>query len=208
MTGRAMRSPGDVLYNFHWVVPGEIARSAQAYGGLLGPFLKRHGIRSVLNLRGPNPKFSWWHYEKRVTGQLDVTHLDLPLNSRNLVLRLHITKMLSFLDAAHKPVLVKCSGGQDRTSFVCALYIVHRKGWQAYDDAVKQFSRWPYLHFPKQHQRWLREFLPYAREQANGKPLLEWAEQSYTPAHFKQWLEARGMSDYFRALYDRPPRGL
>ena len=36
-----MRSPGQILYNFHWVVPGEAARSAQAYAG----FLSRNGSR-------------------------------------------------------------------------------------------------------------------------------------------------------------------
>jgi hypothetical protein len=203
-----MRSPGDVLYNFHWVVPGEVARSSQSYAGFLGPFLKRHGILSVLNLRGPNPKFRWWHYEKRVTDRLGVEHVDVPLNSRSLVLRLQLSKMLQAFDSTRKPLLIKCSGGQDRTSFACALYIIHRKGWQAYDEAEKQFSRWPYLHLPKQHQRWLRQFLIYAREQAAGATLLKWGEQSYTPEHFRQWLEARGMGDHFRGLYKRPPRGL
>ena len=47
-----MRSVPDILYNFHWVVPGEAARSAQAYAGFLGPFLSAHGIRSEIKLRG------------------------------------------------------------------------------------------------------------------------------------------------------------
>ena len=42
-----MRSLSDVLYNFHWVVPGKAARSAQAYAGFLGPFLKARGIRTA-----------------------------------------------------------------------------------------------------------------------------------------------------------------
>ena len=203
-----MRSLGDVLYNFHWVVPGKVARSSQAYAGLLSPFLKRHGIRSVLNLRGPNPKFRWWHYEKRVTDKLDIEHVDLPLNSRNLVLQLQLSKLLRAFDAMTAPVLVKCSGGQDRTSFACALYIIHRDGWGAYGTAMKQFSRWPYLHFPKPHQRWLREFPTYAREQSAGVPLLQWVEQSYLPEHFRLWLKTGGKENFFRGLYKRPPRGL
>jgi hypothetical protein len=203
-----MRSFRDVLYNFHWVLDGEIARSAQAYAGFLGSFLRAHGIRSVLNLRGPNPAFCWWHYEKRVTEKLGIEHIDLPLNSRKLVIRVQLLKMMQVFESAPKPMLIKCSGGQDRTSFACALYLIHRKGWQAYDEAEKQFSRWPYLHFPKMHQRWLRQFLNYACEQCAGAPLQDWVEQSYTPEHFREWLQARGMGDYFRGLHGKPPRGL
>jgi hypothetical protein len=203
-----MRSPGDMLYNFHWVVPGEIGRSAQAYAGFLAPFLTRHGIRSVLNLRGPNPKFRWWHYEKRVCARLGVTHFDMPLNSRNLVLRLQLTRMLDFMHTAQAPLLVKCSGGQDRTSFACALHLLDRKGWRHFDDAMAQFGRWPYLHFPKAHQRWLKQFFVYGRGQAGDKPLRRWIEDDYTPEDFKAWLDAHGMKDVYRTLYTAPPRGL
>jgi hypothetical protein len=203
-----MRSFGDTLYNFHWVIPGEIARSAQAYAGFLGPFLKRHGIRSVLNLRGPNPSFGWWHYEKRVTDSMDVTHSDMPLNSRNLVLRLQLTRILDFMHTAPKPLLVKCSGGQDRTSFACALYLLDRKGWSRFDEAMEQFSRWPYLHFPKTHQRWLKQFFLYARAHVGDKSLREWIEEDYAPEDFKAWLDANDMKDFYRTLYKAPPRGL
>jgi hypothetical protein len=203
-----MRSVGDTLYNFHWVLPGEIARSAQAYAGFLGPFLTRHGMRAVLNLRGPNPKFRWWHYEKRVCDRLGVTHFDMPLNSRNLVLRLQLTSMLDFMQTAPKPLLVKCSGGQDRTSFACALFLLNKNGWSYFDEAMMQFSRWPYLHFPKTHQRWLKQFFLYARGHAGEKSLREWIAEDYTPEDFKAWLDANGMKDFYRTLYKAPPRGL
>ena len=45
-----MRGFGDILYNFHWIVPGEAA-ALQNYAGFLGPFLRGFGIRSLINLR-------------------------------------------------------------------------------------------------------------------------------------------------------------
>ena len=199
-----MRSLPDILYNFHWVVPGEAARSAQAYAGFLGPFLSAHGIRSVINLRGPNEKFRWWHYEKWVTQKLGIAHFDTVLNSRRLPTRQMLVNLLAAFDAAPKSILIKCSGGQDRSSFASALYIVHRKGWNAFPEASKQFAAWPYLHRPKTHQRWLRHFLTYAREQANDRPLLEWIASDYTPEKMKVWLEDLGWGDYFRGLHDKP----
>ena len=74
-------------------------------------------------------------------------------------------------DTAPKPFLLKCSGGQDRTSFAAALYLIHRDGWSAMDAALAQFARFPYLHFPKTQQRWLKLFPDFARQDSGGAPL-------------------------------------
>jgi hypothetical protein len=200
--GSAMRALSDILYNFHWVVPGEAARSAQAYAGFLGRFLEGHGISSVINLRGPNPGWRWWNYEKRVTAERGIAHIDVILNSRRLPTQAMLRALIAAFDAAHKPLLLKCSGGQDRSSFAAALYILHRKGWTAFDEASAQFAAWPYLHRPKQFQRWLKPFLSFAREDAAGRPLREWIADGYSDAALKAWLEAHGLGASFRGLYD------
>jgi len=199
-----MRPLADILYNFHWIVPGRAARAAQAYAGFLRPFLERRGIASVINLRGPNPAWRWWHYEKRVCAKLGIRHFDVMLSSRRLPTRQMLVNLIAAFDAAPLPVLLKCSGGQDRTSFAAALYLLHAKGWGAMEEARAQFARWPYLHLPKSHQRWLKLFVAYAQEQASGRAIGEWIAQSYTPEALKAWLEARGMSNAFRGLYDKP----
>ncbi len=204
-----MRSIPDVLYNFHWIVPGEAARSAQAYAGFLGPFLRRHGIATLINLRGANPHWAWWRYEKRVCGQTGVVHRDVKLNSRRLPTRAMLLDMLQAFDEARRPFLLKCSGGQDRTSFAAALYLLHRRGWSARSDAEAQFARWPYLHLPKRHQRWLKMFLLFVEERAGPRSVQEWIATEYQPEQFKSWLEARGLGDSFRGLYGAPAsRGL
>ncbi len=197
-----MRSLPEILYNFHWVVPGEAARSSQAYAGFFGPFLNGRGIKGVINLRGPNPKFRWWRNEKRTAERLGIAHIDVVLNSRRLPTPPMLRALIAAFDGAPKPLLLKCSGGQDRSSFAAALYIVHRKGWGAFDEALAQFAAWPYLHRPKQFQRWLKPFLTFARDDAKGRPLADWAREDYTPEKLKAWLEARGLGDSFRGLYD------
>jgi hypothetical protein len=202
--GPAMRSIGDILYNFHWVVPGECARAAQAYAGFLGPFLARHRIGAVINLRGPNPAWRWWHYEKRVSARCGAEHYDVVLSSKRLPTRQMLMNLIDAFDGAARPLLLKCSGGQDRTSFAAALYILHSKGWGAEAEALGQYARWPYLHLPKTHQRWLKAFIEFAREGAGGRPLAQWIRESYAPAALKEWLEARGLGEGFRGLYDKP----
>lgn len=202
-----MRSLPDLFYNFHWIEPGKAARSSQAYAGFLVPFLRGRGIRALVNLRGPNPHWRWWRNEKRNTKRMGVEHRDVMLSSKRLPTRKMLLALLDAFDALPTPMLLKCSGGQDRTSFAAALYIVHTKGWNAFDEAQGQFARWPYLHLPKRHQRWLKLFLVFARDDAHGRSLRNWVAETYVPESYKAWLEGRGEGASFRGLYD-PMLGL
>jgi hypothetical protein len=191
----------DVPYNFHWIESGQAARSAQAYAGLLSPFLRAHGIRAVVNLRGSNPAHLWWKYETRVCRKLGVVHRDAKLNSRQLPSRPMLVALLDAFDSLPRPLLIKCSGGQDRTAFAAALFILHRCGWRALAKAEEQFAGWPYLHWPRAQQRWLKLFPGFAAESAAGMPLRHWLATLYSAAQFGQWLNDRGYAGSFKGLY-------
>ena len=200
------RTVGDILYNFHWVVPGEAARAMQAWAGHLKPFLSNRGIRAIINLRGRNDDVNWWKKETRQAGELGIAHLDAMLDSRKLPTRAMLATLIDGFDTAPKPFLLKCSGGQDRTSFAAALYLIHRDGWGAMDQALAQFARFPYLHFPKPQQRWLKLFPHFAQRDSQGLPLAQWIAQSYTPENLKAWLDANGMQASYSAIFTRPTR--
>ena len=158
----------------------------------------------MINLRGPNASHAWWRTEKRVCERAGIAHFDVMLNSRRLPTKQMLLDLLAAFDTSATPLHLKCSGGQDRSSFAAALYLVHRKGWGACGEARAQFAAWPYLHWPKTQQRWLKPFLEFAREGAAGRALAEWVRDDYTPQDLKAWLEARGLGDSFRGLYDKP----
>jgi hypothetical protein len=204
-----MRSLSDIVYNFHWIVPGDSARGAQAYAGFLGPYLKARGIASLVNLRGRNDDLSWWKYETATAAALGIMHFDAMLDSRRLPTRTLLVRLFDVFDAAPRPFMLKCSGGQDRTSFAAGLYLIHREGWSAMDKARSQFARWPFLHFPKKHQRWLKPFLDFAAEGAKGIPIATWIRQSYDPAQLQAWLTAHGLADSHAGIFlvqTRSPR--
>ena len=201
-----MRGAGDFLYNFHWVVPGEAARAMQAWAGGVRPFLKKRGIRAIINLRGRNDDLGWWKKETADARALGIAHLDAMLDSRKLPTREMLVTLIESFDTAPRPFLLKCSGGQDRTSFAAALYIIHRDGWGAMDIAIAQFDRFPYLHFPKTHQRWLKQFPQFARENSNGAPIAQWIAQSYTPEKLKAWLDAKGLGGSYATIFTQPTR--
>jgi protein tyrosine/serine phosphatase len=201
-----MRSIGDILYNFHWVVPGEASRAMQAWAGGVRGFLKARGIRAIINLRGRNDDLDWWKRETALADAEGIAHLDAMLDSRKLPTRDMLVRLIESFDTAPRPFLLKCSGGQDRTSFAAALYLIHRDGWSAMARAKQQFARFPYLHFPKKHQRWLKAFLDFALEDSGGLPLATWIAERYTPQSAKAWLDVHGLGDSYAAIFTTPTR--
>jgi len=206
MRSAPTRTVGDRLYNFHWVVPGEAARAMQAWAGGLGGFLKRRQIRAIINLRGRNDDLAWWKTETAIAKSGGIDHLDAMLDSRKLPTRAMLERLIECFDTAPKPFMLKCSGGQDRTSLAAALYLIHREGWQAIGAAKAQYARFPYLHFPKTHQRWLKAFMDFAQESAGGRPLADWIRDDYTPEKLKAWLDGHGLQDSYAAIFTAPTR--
>lgn len=196
-----MRSVGQLASNFHWIVPGEAARSAQVPAMLLGRFLRARGIKTMINLRGRHPEFGWWRKEERVCLRNGVRYLNAMLDSRLLPTREMLIALWACFDRAkaHTPVLIKCSGGQDRTSLAAALYLIERQGWAAMDQAEAQFAPFPYLHFPRRQQKWLAAFPRFAREQAKGAPIGEWIRDAYDPRVLRSWLRKQGIG--FAGIY-------
>ena len=201
-----MRTLRDLLYNFHWVVPGEAARAMQPWAGGVRRFLKNRGIRAIINLRGRNDDLGWWKTETALAQGEGIAHRDAMLDSRKIPTRDMLVRLIEAFDTAPRPFLLKCSGGQDRTSFAAALYLIHRDGWQAMATARRQFARFPYLHFPKRHQRWLKAFLDFAAEDAAGLPLAVWVRERYTPEHARAWLDAHGLAGSYAAIFTVPTR--
>ncbi len=178
----------------------------QAWAGGLLRFLKRRGIRAIINLRGRNDDLSWWKKETALAKSAGIAHLDAMLDSRKLPTQAMLARLIEAFDTAPRPFMLKCSGGQDRTSFAAALYIIHRDGWQAMPAARAQFARFPYLHFPKTQQRWLKPFLEFAQDSAQGRPLAAWIADGYTPETLKAWLDCHGLAGSYAAIFTAPTR--
>ena len=100
----------DRLYNFHWVNRA-VARAAQPYLGFYAAFLKAHGFKSLINLRGANPGHRWWRGEKALAARLGigkwVTYPDQYAYDTNLITREQLAAWYRGLD-----VLSICSYGE------------------------------------------------------------------------------------------------
>jgi len=201
-----MRPLLDILYNFHWVREGEAARSSQAHFGGLEELMLGHGLKAIVNLRGENSDLSWWRYERRVCESVGARHFDTMLDSRKVMTRAMLVRLVDVLEESPRPLLLKCSGGQDRTALGSALFLIQHHGWAARDEAERQYARFPYLHFPKKHQRWLKLFVAFAHEDSGGSPFAAWARERYSPERFVAWAEQHGHADTYKEIFTAPTR--
>lgn len=131
-----------VYGNFH-KVDNDLYRSAQLYSFNLPLYLKKHDIRSVINLRGASNE-KWYQEELRICKENNVTHYDFGIPDRRILPQKRMDALVDLMKKAPKPLLVHCKAGADRTSLASALYLYAIKHDPNADRAISVI----YGHFP------------------------------------------------------------
>ncbi len=132
--------------NFHCITNNEAYRSAQLDRDELIYYIQQYKIKSILNLRGKNPKKKWYKEEINVCKQYKVNHYDLHLSAQSKPSKSNIKKLIKIFQLAQLPILIHCKSGADRSGLVAAM-------WKFYIDktskaeASKQLSIF-YGHLP------------------------------------------------------------
>lgn len=132
--------------NFHVVSEGQLYRSSQMDADELLYYIKRYRIKSILNLRGPNPAAPWYQEELAIANKTGAAHYDYPLSATRVISDRDIHRVLTLIRQAPKPLLIHCQGGADRTGVIAALWEYSIAGKDA-QEAAKQLSLF-YGHFP------------------------------------------------------------
>jgi protein tyrosine phosphatase (PTP) superfamily phosphohydrolase (DUF442 family) len=197
------------LYNIRRV-DEQIYRSSQLYGHHLRRVLKHLGIRTLLNLRGPQSG-GWYKNEETACDELGIRFISLSLSSRKLPRAELLEELLEILETAPRPVIMKCSGGADRTSLISGLYLMQKaftETTRADPKAIADIGRdqaryFPHLHFPFKQQRWIRIFFDFYQADHQGLSPRDWLRQRYSQERFKQYMQSRGCHDYWK----EPGRG-
>jgi protein tyrosine/serine phosphatase len=117
---RALR---DHLQNFFEIDPGKFYRSQQLTPEVLKTYIKRFGIKTLINLRGANEKV-WYHAEQDVSEQMGVEFHSISMSAVVLSSREDLQQLLKLYDEAPRPILVHCMGGADRTGEAAALWLI------------------------------------------------------------------------------------
>jgi protein tyrosine phosphatase (PTP) superfamily phosphohydrolase (DUF442 family) len=186
---------GPLGENFHPVIPACVYRSGQPTPQSLQEHTERYGIRSVINLRGPNPGHAWYKEECALTRRQDLKLYDLPVDSQ-CPTPPELSELLRVLEACPKPVLIHCQSGIDRSGIVAAICVLLLDDCGSIEQAQSHLG-WRYGHMPwrenvcvqerflQDYQNWLtahglshdrgrfRDWLLLASERPSGSPLAE-----------------------------------
>ncbi len=105
--------------NLRAVVPGKIYRSAQPSETQLRKWVKKYGIKTVINLRAKKPKD--FEKEKIIADQLGMKLMCIDLSGKRLITCPELLELVEALETAQTPVLLHCKSGIDRAGFASAL---------------------------------------------------------------------------------------
>lgn len=162
------------------VVPGRVYRSSQLSGPALGEWIRRDGIRTVVNLRGPNDEFAWYRDEKSATLAAGATLIDLPLASDHWLSRAQAKTLIETLDGVEYPILIHCQWGAERTGMVASLIQLLEDG-NGPEAAAREFSLY-YLYVPTSDGRVMA---------GHARLYRKWLRQNgldHSPERFRRWL--------------------
>lgn len=108
----------------HPVVKNQLYRSAQLSSVNLVNAIRKDKIKTIINLRGRNPKEPWYQQEVLVARKMGVQHYDVAMSAYKLPEKQKLVELVTLLRAAPKPILVHCEGGADRTGLASAIYLI------------------------------------------------------------------------------------
>jgi protein tyrosine phosphatase (PTP) superfamily phosphohydrolase (DUF442 family) len=169
-----------LLGNFHVVIPGQVYRSAQLSDAELDAVIEKHGIRTVINLRGCCNPFPWYLDECRATHRRDVNQEDIGFSAGRLPPVPEIRRLVEVLERTEYPVLIHCNRGADRTglaSVVVALLMTDASLAEGRRQLSPRFS-----HLALGRPANLDRFFDLYSEWLNAHAI------EHSRANFRQWL--------------------
>jgi len=118
-----------------------LVRSGQPTQETLGRLHARHGIRTVVNLRGEHPGKGWWEEERRGVASIGARWVQLQTGGREAPPPETVAAFLDLIEEPEaRPVLLHCESGIHRTGMLVALYRIQYQAWSA-EEAITEMRR-------------------------------------------------------------------
>ena len=128
-------------------------------------YIKKYGIKSVLNLRNDTEGTDWYRAERELCSRYGIEYFLVPMSQKKALSAKKAATVLRVLDAAPRPLLIHCKAGADRSGLVSAMWKEYVDG-EPKEKAAGQLSL-RYLHMPfgetQALDRFFREWTPPSR---------------------------------------------
>ncbi len=184
--------------NFRAVVPGRVYRSGQLSPEELEERIRRHELKSIVNLRGEKEERDWYRRELEVAERNGVGFESLDLIPERLPSRPDLVALIDRLEGLSEPILIHCSAGADRTGFASVIARM-AKGGAPFEEARSELSVW-HGHLPfgpaSEIGRIFDRYDEYRRASGAGSdwaPFERWARELYVPYVYSAAIAATGL---------------
>jgi hypothetical protein len=164
--------------NFHTVLPGLVYRCGQPSAERLAHLIRRHGIRTVVNLRGLDPR-PWYFEECQVTNRLNVSEEDIGFSAGRLPSVPALRQLVEILDNTEYPVLFHCHKGADRTGMASVIVLLLKTDTPLAEARAQLGPR--YGHLPLGRTAHINRFFDLYEEWLSANGL------SHSPDVFRRW---------------------
>jgi protein tyrosine/serine phosphatase len=180
-------------HNFAVVIPDKLYRCNHPTPGQLARLTRRHGLRTIINLRGHRQCGSD-ALSRDAAARLGLDHLDMAFESRGAPHRERILRFHDLYRGMRFPALLHCKSGADRAGLAAGLAILFEGGTTA--EALGQLSL-RYGHFRRSSTGVLDAFfIHYAIAAEGKKPFLDWVRDDYDETALAASFRAGGLSSF------------
>lgn len=182
--------------NFHAVVPGRLYRSAQMPRDELIDTIRKHGIKTVIDLRlNDDAPDETGFTEAAAARQAGAAYRHIPLSSSRMDQRGSLLALMATYREAKGPILVHCSSGTHRAGVASAIWLLEQAGKSPAEAAGQLTLKYGFF----QPERDLKAYF-------QGRPTLDRAIRDYAAVRrergisFWEWVNSS-------VLFDKdPPR--
>jgi len=159
------------LYRYGQPTPGQLRR-----------WHRKHGIKTVIKLRGQH-RYATYRQEVAACATLGLTHIDFPLDSRDAPQKDRLIRLLDMAESLDYPVLAHCKSGADRAGLFAAVFL-HAVDHRPIAEAQRQLSL-RFGHWRQSKTGILDFFLERYAQETGGKDFRQWVENDYDPVGLK-----------------------
>ena len=156
--------------------------------------LARHGVRTIVNLRGERLCGSYW-LERDACRRYGIELVNFKVRSRAAPSREEVLGARGLFERVQYPMLMHCKSGADRAGLMSVLYLFTREGVPL-EQARHELSL-RYGHVRQADTGILDYFFErYLEDNARRPmPFFEWVETVYDPDELKQTFMAKGWAN-------------